>query len=240
MARYVLVHGAFAGGWCWEPVVTELQRRGHDVVAPDLPGSGSDGTPVEQVTLDAYADRIGAVLAEQPEPVVLVGHSMGGVVITQAASRYPDNVRRLVYVAAFLPGDGDSLKALTELPEGQGDGVQDNMTVAGDPPVATLTPEAARDIFLHCCDEEQAAWAMGRFGPQPVVPFLTPVSLSPAVGAIPRCYVYCTEDRSLLPALQKRMFTERPCADVLGLPVDHSPYLSATTELVDGLEHWGR
>jgi pimeloyl-ACP methyl ester carboxylesterase len=240
MARYVLVHGAFAGGWCWEPAVTELELRGHTVVAPDLPGSGSDTTPVEQVTLDAYVDRVGEVLAAQPEPVVLVGHSMGGVVITQTASRYPDNVKRLVYVAAFLPGHGDSLKALTELPEGADDGVQKNMTVAGDPPVAALSPEAAHEVFYGCCAEDQVAWALARQGVQPVVPFLTPVSLSPAVGTIPRCYVYCTEDRAIPPALQKRMFTERPCADVLELPVDHSPYLSATSELVDALERWGR
>lgn len=239
MARYVLVHGAFAGGWCWQPVATELLRRGHTVSAPDLPGSGDDRTPVEQVTLAAYADRVCQVLAESPEPAVLVGHSMGGVVVTQAAARCPERVARLVYVAAFLPGDGDSLEGLTDLPEGADDGVQNNMAVAGDPPVASLTPDAARAVFYGSCDDEQASWALAHLGSQPVLPFLTPVSLGTAVAGIPRHYVLCTADRAIPPALQRRMIAERPCADVVELPVDHSPWLSATADVVAALERWG-
>src|SRR4051794_1073601 len=100
MTRFVLVHGAFGGAWCWEPVAVELRQRGHSVVAVDLRGSGGDRTPGEEVTLDAYAERVCEALAAGPEPAVLVGHSMGGVVITQAASRCPRQVSRLVYVAA--------------------------------------------------------------------------------------------------------------------------------------------
>jgi pimeloyl-ACP methyl ester carboxylesterase len=236
MTRYVLVHGAFAGAWCWEPVAAELRRRGHTVRVPDLPGSGADRTPVEQVTLEAYARRVCEELAADPEPAVLVGHSMGGVVITQAAADCPDRVDRLVYVAAFLPGDGDSLKALTELPEGAGDGVQNNMTVAGDPPVATMSRDAAREVFYGSCDDEQAAWALAHLGAQPVLPFVTPVSLDGGSADLPRTYVLCTADRAIPPALQRRMIRERPCAEVVELDVDHSPWLSATLPLVDALE----
>jgi pimeloyl-ACP methyl ester carboxylesterase len=236
MTRYVLVHGAFAGAWCWEPVVRALESRGHTVQAPDLPGSGADRTPLDQVTLDAYADRVCEVLASRPEPAVLVGHSMGGMVITHAASRSPERVARLVYVAAFLPGNGQSLKELTELPEGQGDGVQDNMVVTGEPPVGHLTPEAARSVFYGCSTDEQAAWALGHLGGQPLAPFLAPVSRSAAVDALPRSYVLCTADRSLLPTLQRRMIAEHPCAEVTELDTDHSPWVSATDQLVTALD----
>jgi pimeloyl-ACP methyl ester carboxylesterase len=84
--RIVLVHGAFGGAWCWEPVLPGLRAAGHTVEAIDLPGHGEDKTPVAEVTLDAYADRVCGVLAAGP-PAVLVGHSMGGVVVTQAAAR---------------------------------------------------------------------------------------------------------------------------------------------------------
>src|SRR3954451_23230646 len=98
MARYVLVHGAFGGAWCWEPVEPGLEAAGHRVESFDLPGSGDDETPVADVTLDGYADRICGGLASDPEPAVLVGHSMGGMAVTHAAGRSPEHIAALVYV----------------------------------------------------------------------------------------------------------------------------------------------
>ena len=89
MARIVLVHGAFGGAWCWEPVISPLEGAGHTVEAFDLPGGGSDDTPVADVTLESCAARVGDVLGRRPEAAVLVGHSMGGIVITQAAATGP-------------------------------------------------------------------------------------------------------------------------------------------------------
>jgi pimeloyl-ACP methyl ester carboxylesterase len=236
-----LVHGAFSGAWVWQPVAGNLEAAGHRVEALDLPGSGDDGTPVEHVTLDAYADRICEVLARDPEPAVLVAHSMGGVAITQAAGRAPERVALLVYVAAFMPQDGQSLIELTQLPEGEGDQVQANMTVAGEPPVATLTGEGARLACYGACDEEQMSWAMERMGLQPVAPFVTPVSIAdPAAHDIPRAYVTTSRDRAIPPPLQRRMIRERPCVAVIEIDTDHSPWLSATGELVTALDRLGR
>jgi pimeloyl-ACP methyl ester carboxylesterase len=109
MARFVLVHGAFGGAWCWEPVTGQLEAVGHTVEALDLPGSGDDETPVADVTLDAYADRVCAAPAERAEPAVLVGYSMGGVVITQATQQCDECIASLVFVCAFMPSNGQSL-----------------------------------------------------------------------------------------------------------------------------------
>ena len=144
MARFVLVHGAFGGAWSWGEFVGELERAGHSVTAIDLPGSGEDQTPVEGVTLDACAARVCDTLAAEAQPAILVGHSMGGVVITQAAARCPERISLLVFVAAFMPRDGQSLLDLAGLPEGAGDQVQASIVVEGDPPVATMTDPAAR------------------------------------------------------------------------------------------------
>lgn len=238
MARFVLVHGAFHGGWCWEPLIAELSAAGHTVQAPDLPGSGEDVTPLADVTLDAYAQRICDRLAEQPEPVTLVGHSMGGVAITQAAARCPERIARLVYVAAFLPADGQSLVDLASLPEGAGDGVQANMVVEGEPPVATMPQGAARDVFYGECAPEQAAWALERLRGQPVVPFTTPVDLAAGGnGARPApAYVVAARDRAIPPALQRRMAHHGRAADVVELDSDHSPFLSRTSDLAALLE----
>src|SRR6188474_757431 len=102
MARFVLVHGAFGGAWCWEPVTGLLEAAGHTVDTLDLPGGGADRTPVEDVTLAACSRRVCGVLASGPERAILVGHSMGGVVVTQAASDCPGHVASLVFVAAFM------------------------------------------------------------------------------------------------------------------------------------------
>src|SRR5215203_497050 len=98
--RFVLVHGAFVGGWIWAPLAERLEERSHAVETPDLPGSGADDTPAEEVSLDAYAKRIGDLIEGDAAPSILVGNSMGGVVITEAAARRPERVKRLVYAAA--------------------------------------------------------------------------------------------------------------------------------------------
>ena len=120
MARFVLVHGAFGGAWCWEPVTAPLEALGHTVEALDLPGGGDDQTPVADVTLESCAERVCAVLGARSEPAVLVGYSMGGAIITQAAANCPERVASMIFVCAFMPADGQSLLDLTHLPEGSG------------------------------------------------------------------------------------------------------------------------
>jgi pimeloyl-ACP methyl ester carboxylesterase len=238
MARIVLVHGAFAGAWCWEPVVPGLLAAGHDVEAFDLPGSGADRTRHAEVTLDSYADRTCEILAGG-RPAVLVGHSMGGVVVTQAAARRPELVTSLVYVAAFIPADGESLLDLTHYPEAAGDQVQANLVLAGDPPVATLPREAARGALLGSCDDQQAAWALDHLGPQPGVPFGDPFRLdsgsAEAFLALPRAYLTCLRDRAIPPALQRLMYGRAGCDPVVELDTDHSAWISATAAVVAAL-----
>ena len=236
MARIVLVHGAFGGAWCWSRVVDPLERAGHTVEALDLPGGGDDRTPLEDVTLEACAGRVCDVLAARPEPALLVGHSMGGVVVTQAASNRPDRVRQLAFVCAFMPADGQSLLDLTRLPEGRSDQIQANILIEGDPPVATLPDAAAANAIYNRCDDESVAWALQRRRPQPTAPFTTPVAVADSVLAtIPRSYVFTRYDQSIPPGLQRRMIAEHPCSNVFELDTDHAPFLSATTELVDAL-----
>jgi pimeloyl-ACP methyl ester carboxylesterase len=239
MARIVLVHGAFGGSWCWEPVIPGLQRAGHTVQAFDLPGSGDDSTPASEVTLDAYADRVCDVLAEGP-PAVLVGHSMGGVVITQAAARSPQHVESLVYVAAFAPADGQSLIDLTQLPEGASDQVQANLVVDGDPPVATMPAGAARVAIYGCASDDAAAEAVSKRGPQPVAPFTQPVQVPDGTRAeferLPCAYVTCLQDLAIPPALQQRMYEAAGCDPVIELDTDHAPMVSRTGKLISVLD----
>jgi pimeloyl-ACP methyl ester carboxylesterase len=230
MARFVLVHGAFVASWIWEPLAERLEKLGHEVDAPDLPGSGDDPTPPEEVTLDAYARRICDVLDESDEPATLVANSMGGIVISEAAARRPNRVRRLVYVAAFLPGDGQSLTDLTRLPEGADDLVQATVVVSGEPPIGTL-PESTCQASNEDCTREVTNWAVERTGSQPIVPLTQPVSLNREFERIPRTYVICTRDRIVPPPLQRRMARDRGVDDVVELDTGHHPQLSRIDEL---------
>ena len=109
MATFILIHGAWHGGWCWERVVPLLEAQGHRVLAPDLPGMGNDHAPLNTITLDTWARFVADLIRQQNEKVILVGHSRGGVVISQAAEYVPKHIQGLIYLAAFLIPKGETL-----------------------------------------------------------------------------------------------------------------------------------
>ena len=96
MATYVLVHGAWHGAWAWDEVTPLLEAEGHTVDALDLPGHGDDRSPVSEMTLEGNVNRILERIDAAGEPVVLLGHSMGGMSVTQAAEHVPERISRLV------------------------------------------------------------------------------------------------------------------------------------------------
>lgn len=237
MARFVLVHGAFSGAWIWGPLMGHLRAAGHAVDAFDLPGLGDDRTPASEVTLDRCAGRLCEVLAAGSELAIVVGNSMGGVIATQAAARRPERVAALVYATAFLPKNGQSLLDLTKLPEGADDQVQANITIEGDPPVATMPAGASRQALYGSCTDEVAQWAIAQQRPQPIGPFVTPVLIpAGALDGIDRYFVICTRDRAIPLPLQRRMIAENPCEAVVELDTDHTPHLSMTKELAGVLQ----
>jgi pimeloyl-ACP methyl ester carboxylesterase len=241
MARLVLVHGAFCGAWIWAPLSERLKSMGHWVETFDLPGMGEDRTPVKEITLQSCADRLCAVLASRPEPAIVVGHSMGGIVATQGAAQCSERVAALVYVSAFLPRNGQSLLDLTKLPEGADDQVQANIVLEGDPPVAVMPDKASRHALYDCCSPDIAAWATQKHRPQPVAPFAAPVSIPRgALDGIDRYYVVCTQDRAVPPPLQRRMIAENLCAEIAELNTDHTPQLSKTDELANVLDRFAK
>ena len=102
MAIFVLVHGSFHASWCWREVAPRLEARGHRVLALDLPGHGTDPTPLERVCFQDYVDAIRRVVGRLDERSILVGHSMG-TPIAGAAEADPDALAALVFVAGLLP-----------------------------------------------------------------------------------------------------------------------------------------
>lgn len=235
MAHFVLVHGAFDGAWSWAHLADNLRTAGHTVLAPDLPGAGQDPTPLSKVTLASTTQRVVDCLRSLDAPAVLVGHSMGGVVVTQAAAEVPAMVAKLVYLAAFRPVDGESLLDLAHLPEGADSQFEEYLIVTGDPPIGTFDPAGARTVFYPDVPEELARSAIEKMGPQPLQLFETPVSLGDTILP-PAEYVVCTQVRAVPPALQ-RLMAQRAPACIHELDSGHSPFYSVPGEVLSILQH---
>lgn len=234
MSTYVLIHGAWHGGWCWDKVVPLLEKEGHKVEAPDLPGHGNDKTPIPEISLQAYADRVCQILDSQPEPVILVGHSMGGIVITQVAEYRPEKIQLLVYLTAFLLQNGEFL-----LQHAEGDQealVLPNLIMAEDQNYTTVKEEALKEVFYGDCYDEDIKRAKSLLVAQAVAPFATPVNTTEEkFGRVPRVYISCLRDKAISPAAQEKMYTALPCENVISMDTSHSPFFSTPEELAGHL-----
>jgi pimeloyl-ACP methyl ester carboxylesterase len=232
---YVLVHGAWMGAWCWDQVVTGLEAEGATVTAVELPAHGADtATPISGATLDAYVAKVAAVVDAAATPVILVGHSMGGMVVTQEAENEPTKIAELVYIGAYLPADGQTLYDLASTDTGS----KLVMTIAVDPQqgivsvpqddlvddfIADGTPAAMADLTSHYRDE-------------PLAPFMTAVHTTPDHwGTVKKAYLYTTEDHAVTYTLQQQMTANVTLDATAVLPTSHSPFLSQPALVVSTL-----
>ncbi len=234
MSTYVLIHGAWHGSWCWNKVIPLLKKKGHKVEAPDLPGHGRDKTPIPEISLQAYVDRVSQILDAQSEPVILVGHSMGGVVITQTAEYRPAKIKTLVFLCAYLPQNGESLLQLVNMDTEAL--ILPNLIMAEDQSYATFRDEGIKEAFYGDCSDEDVARAKSLLVPQAAAPVATPVNTSAEkFGRVRRVYISCLRDKTITPAFQEKMYKALPCEKVISMDTSHSPFFSAPEKLVDHL-----
>jgi pimeloyl-ACP methyl ester carboxylesterase len=229
MSTFVLVHGAFHGGWCWHKIVARLEARGHTVFAPDMPGHGTDRTPIADVTMAGIVAKIAAVIDGAKEPVVLVGHSYGGAVIGQTAEARPDKIRKLVYLTAFMVPDGEI--TMTVAQSDTGNHMAGNVALAEDGKTITALPAGARNLFYGLCSDDDFALARLLLGPEATAGFQVPLHSTPErFGRIPRVYIECLQDRAISIGAQRKFHAATPC-EVFTLDTDHSPFFSTPDEL---------
>jgi pimeloyl-ACP methyl ester carboxylesterase len=214
---YVIVHGAWGGGWHWRAVDSLLTRKGHRVVRVTLTGLGERvrlASPL--IDLDTHIlDVVNTILWEDLHDVILVGHSYGGMVITGVADRIPGRIRRLVYVDAFLPDSGESLHSLLNGP-----------TLAW----VDSTLRAGMSIPDWVTDTT----AIPRAVPQPLRTFTDTLLLrNPARRQVPGTYILTFEPNALPDDFQP--FADRAAArgwPVERLLADHNPPKTARMPLV--------
>jgi pimeloyl-ACP methyl ester carboxylesterase len=231
MSTFILVHGAWHGAWCWQRVVPRLESHGHRVIAPDLPGMGDDKTPLGEVTLEQWARFVADIVWQQPEPVILVGHSRGGIVVSQTAEYVPDRIQTLVYLAAFLVPDGrtllDTMRRIPPRPESK-----DSLVFALDQTTSMIAPDAVKRVFYNTTSDEWVTRAAMLSGPEPMTSFTTPLRVTEErYGSVDRVYIECMQDLAIAPQLQRMMIAEIPCREVITMNTDHSPFYSAPEPL---------
>lgn len=231
---YLLVHGAWQGKWAWQTVRCLLEQERHHVVTPDLPGCGGDDTPAAQATLDACVARVrkcAQSLRERGYSVILAGHSMGGAVITQTASRYPGLFSRLIYVCAFLPGDGKSVSMLARKSKAAGAPGPDAIPDASGTSLVLRRP-AINSIFFNDCTAEVADGMAEKFTPQPMGPLLTTLDVGDHFREIRKDYIVCARDRAISPVLQLAMAADAGITRIHTLDCGHEPFISCPADLV--------
>ena len=231
---FILVHGAWHSGACWQPVAERLRARGCNVLAPDLPGHGTNELPLTKVTLKTYTDFIVALLDAATVPVTLVGHSMAGAVVSEAATRRPGKVARLVFLCAYLPCDGESIFDVIALNRSHEPftAIDLALQMSGDKRSCTVDTEQIVPLFHNCAPAAAADEAAARFSVQATLPLAAKARIDETAWAKLKCtYILCAQDKVIPVHHQRRMLTRRHCDVLLQLDTDHSPFVSCPDQL---------
>ncbi|MGZ4630918.1 MAG: alpha/beta fold hydrolase [Oryzihumus sp.] len=233
MTTYVLVPGAWLGGWVWEPVATLLRERGHAVHPLTLPGLSDRSTGAAEVGLEDHVEDVVTVLEDRDlRDVVLVGHSYAGLVAGIVADRAPDRVAHTVFLDANVPVDGASMV--------------DGWSAAGQELVRAsiaghdgLWPAPEPEDFAgHDLTDEQVADLLARSTGHPGRTLLEPAGLTRPLEQLSATFVACTlpdgpEQRPHVEAL-------RDAWDFVELETGHWPMVSTPEQLVEVLDQLGR
>ena len=234
--QYVLVHGMSHGGWAWDALVRRLERDGHRAIAPDLPGHGRRAHERARASVGAYAQAVAdAMMQAGISRGIVVGHSMGGVVIPKVAELVSTRVAHLVFLAAVVLRDGESLL-----------GAQISTPTR---PLLEGLARAGGGVVQYPAATEWARWlndlppgdgrvvdALARMTPQPLRPWLERVDMRRFYAMdVPRTYVRCLKDNAVTPA-RAAQYAARLGVTPVDMDCAHEPMLSALDDLVTMLE----
>lgn len=239
MKHYVLVHGAWGEGSEFEAVAKTLSADGSTVITPDLPGHGNNYSPIPKVTMDAYVQRVIEVINDLDEKVVLVGHSLAGVVVALVAEAIPRKIERLVFICALLPKSGDSALGLMKSdPKGE---LLPKLVFSKCKSFATVKPEDIRNIMLQDAKSEDIEKMLPKLSmKQATQPFMASAQLSEdKFGTVPKYYVRASLDKVVSLTLQDSMITNWKMEQVFTLESGHFPLTSMPHRLGETIKKIG-
>lgn len=233
----MLLHGAWQGAWVWDSQIPALVAAGFDPIALDLPGNGADGRAPHAVDFADHVAHARAALLDASAPVQIVAHSGAGVLATQLAENHPDKVAQVIYVAGMMLPSG------VTFPEMVAPFVETDATAIGIGAFlhmmsrgSSVPQDAAQQIFYHDCPPDAARTAAMRLTIQGEAVRAPRVFHTPRnAGRVPRAYIRCGADRSVVPAVQDAMCNAWPGARLRQLDCGHAPMLAAPDRLAQTL-----
>ena len=234
MKNILLIHGAWSGAWEFQKLVESMTGEGHRARAVDLPGHGKNAAKISDITMEVYVNHVIGIAHTIEGQIVLVGHSLAGAIISLVAERIPEKIERLVYVAAILPKNGETVMDLmTSDAEGQ---LLPKIVFSDDQSYATLKLEDVKNLLLHDVKEAGRLVSFGQqFGmKQATEPFLFPAGLTEeAFGSVPKSYLRASLDKVLSLSLQDKMISSWDVEEIITLESGHFPMLSLPDRFIE-------
>jgi pimeloyl-ACP methyl ester carboxylesterase len=230
MATFVLVHGAWHGGWCYKHVAQHLRKAGHEVYTPTLTGLGERAHLMSRaVNLDTHVqDILNVIRWQELSDIVLCGHSYGGMVISGVAEKAPEKIRSLVYLDAFVPINGQAL--LGTLPAELVANMREDARQNGEGYL--LTPISAETFNVN---ERDAAWINKMCVKHPLACFEQKIALTGAISRVPkRTFILATgwgPPQPFVP-IAERLKGDKAW-NVVSVPCGHDVMVDMPGELAD-------
>lgn len=236
---YVLVHGAWQAPYVWDAVRTDLESKGNKVIVVELPGHGADKTPTHTLSIDVYRDKVVDAISKAGGKVILVGHSMGGMVVTSVAEKIPTQISKLVYIGAFLPTSNQSIGdlAMTD-PDSK---LGPELIESADHLTLDVKHDKLTYLFINDGTQEAKSQVIANYRPEPAIPFGSKVTLtSENFGSVDKVYIKTLQDIVISPGLQDRMIAGAGIKTVYPVNTSHSPFLSQPHTVSDLLIKIGK
>ncbi|MBS1565081.1 MAG: alpha/beta hydrolase [Bacteroidetes bacterium] len=225
----VLIHGAWSDASSWDAVIPALKAQGEEVINVNLAGHGKDTTTFAGISFQTYVDQVKAAIGTHTN-VVLVGHSFGGLVISQVAEEIPAQVKKLIFLAAALPHDGESLLSLAK--QDPASHIGKSLTVDQEHGAAIIAKDAVADIFAADAPKQVQEYITANIKPEPLAPLATPVHLTEKnFGSIKKVYIHTVDDHAISYPAQQYMVKASKVAKVYTLQSSHTPFISMPDKL---------
>jgi len=227
----VLVHGAWSDASSWDAVTPLLKAQGEEVINVNLAGHGKDTTSFGSITFQTYVDQVKAAIGTRTN-VVLVGHSFGGMVISQVAEEIPSQIKKLIFLAATVPYDGASLLSLAK--QDPVSHIGKSLTIDEKHGAAIIAKDGVADIFAADAPPQVQEYLAATIKPEPLAPLATPVHLTEKkFGSIKKVYIYTVNDNAISYPAQQHMVKAGKVTKVYTLQSSHTPFISMPGKLAE-------